>query len=96
MSLTEEDVRRVATLARLELSVEETQKFRGQLSSIIDYIGQLNELDTNDVEPTSHALDLKNAFREDVCERKFDKESWKSNAPQTGHGHFRVPRVIEE
>jgi aspartyl-tRNA(Asn)/glutamyl-tRNA(Gln) amidotransferase subunit C len=86
----------VAKLARLALSDEEVEAFAGQLSDILKYIETLKEIDTDDVEPTSHALDIVNVFRDDVAAKKFDDEAWRQNAPAEGHGHIIVPRVIEE
>lgn len=95
MSLSNDQVKRVATLARLELEDDEVEQFAGQLSKVLDYIEQLNELDTDGVEPTSHALDLANVFRDDRVNRPFDADVWGANAPSKDQGHFRVPKVIE-
>lgn len=95
MSLSVDEVRHVATLARLKLSKEEEKIFATQLSAVLDYIGQLDELETDSVEPTSHALDITNVFREDEVEARFEKGAWISNAPAKDHGHFRVPKVID-
>lgn len=94
-SLSVEDVRHVATLARLKLTEEEEKMFSEQLSSVLGYIGQLDELDTDGVEPTSHALNMSNVFREDVAEERFEKGGWKKNAPSEDHAHFRVPKIID-
>lgn len=94
MSLSIEQVRHVANLARLKLTDEEEKTFAGQLSAVLDYINQLNELDTDNVTPTSHALDIKNVMREDEVKKPFGEEVWKENAPASDHGHFRVPKVI--
>ena len=94
MSLSVEQVRHVAALARLRLTAEEEEMFSGQLSAVLDYINQLNELDTEGVEPTSHALEPVNVFREDEVSRPFGDRVWKENAPAEDHGHFRVPKVI--
>ncbi|MDH5478217.1 MAG: Asp-tRNA(Asn)/Glu-tRNA(Gln) amidotransferase subunit GatC [Nitrospinota bacterium] len=95
MKLTENEVRYVAALARLELSPEEQRMFGGQLSQVLDYINTLNELDTSDVEPMSHALNITNVFREDVEMEKFPRKAWQANAPSQDSGHFRVPKIIE-
>lgn len=96
MSLTADQVRHVATLARLMVTDDEVEAFTGQLSSILDYINQLGELNTDDVEPTSHSLKLENVFREDVAWKPFEDDAWRKNAPSEDHDHLRVPRVIEE
>ena len=96
MALSEEEVKKVAELARLSLDEGEVKTFAGQLSAILEYIETLNEIDTDDIKPTSHALDIVNVLREDKAEKKFDDNVWQKNAPAADHGHFRVPRVIEE
>jgi len=96
MKLSREQVRHVASLARLEITGEEEEKFSVQLSAVLDNIGQLNELDTDGVEPTSHAVDIHNVFRADEVAQKFDPDAWRSNAPAEDKDHFRVPKIIEE
>ncbi len=95
MSLTKEQVERVARLARLELSDEMAEKMADQLSRVLEYIAKLNELDTADVEPISHPGALTNVFREDVRTDSLDREASLKNAPDKSEGFFRVPRVIE-
>lgn len=96
MALTETEVRKVAKLARLALNDDEVKTFAGQLSAILDYIEQLNEINTDSVEPTSHAVEMNNVLREDVAAKPFSDGAWAKNAPSAAHGHFKVPRVIEE
>ncbi len=96
MSLSAEQVRQVAMLARLKVTDDEVEAFTGQLSSILDYINQLSELDTDNVAPTSHSLTMKNVFREDIAKTCFEENAWRKNAPSEDHEHLRVPRVIEE
>ena len=95
MSLSSEEVRHVATLARLALGQDEERKYGSQLSAILEHISQLGELDTSSVPPTSHALKLSNVSREDAALQPFDPASWSSNAPSAEHGHFRVPKVLD-
>jgi len=95
MKLTKDQVLHVATLARLELTDEEREKFSIQLSAVLDNIDKLNEIDTDNVEPTSPALDIVNVFRDDKAQKRFAADSWKSNAPAEDYGHFRVPKIIE-
>ncbi|MDA0999723.1 MAG: Asp-tRNA(Asn)/Glu-tRNA(Gln) amidotransferase subunit GatC [bacterium] len=94
MAISKEDVLHVSRLARLNLSEEEVEKFRHQLSGILDYISKLNELDTENVPPTSHVLDLVNVFREDKVDRA-PIENMEKMAPEFDKGHFRVPKVID-
>ncbi|MBI3126662.1 MAG: Asp-tRNA(Asn)/Glu-tRNA(Gln) amidotransferase subunit GatC [Candidatus Tectomicrobia bacterium] len=94
MAISRQDVLHVSRLARLRLSEAEVEKFTAQLGNILDYISKLNELDTRDVPPTSHALDLANVFREDeVADPPV--ENLEGMAPSFYKGHFRVPKVIE-
>ncbi len=95
MSLSVDEVRRVATLAHLSLTDEDEKQFAVKLSGILDYIDQLSELDTSDVQPTSHSLEINNVFREDETKNTFGKETWQDNAPAKDHGHYTVPRVVE-
>ena len=95
MAIKKDDVRRIGKLARLKLSGEEIDYFAIQLNLIIDYIGQLKEVDTSSVEPTSHALPLQNVFREDIVKPSLKKEAVLKNAPAEEGGLFKVPRIIE-
>jgi len=93
MSLSEKDVQYVARLSRLELSAEEVQLYSQQLSSILGYIEQLNKLDTQDVEPLSHVLDLKNVLREDAVKPSLPQKEILANGPEIAAGHFKVPKI---
>ena len=95
MKITKQEVDHVAKLARLELSDKEKDMFAGQLSNILTYVEQLNELDTKGVEPTSHVLDISNVMREDVPEASLPQERALANAPDKAAGHYRVPKIIE-
>ncbi len=95
MSMTREDVAKVAMLARLRLSPEELETFTGQLSSIVDFVAQLQALDTSDVEPLAHGVELRNVFREDVVRSTLDREEALSNAPKRNQECFLVPAVLE-
>lgn len=95
MPVTMEDVENVAALAKLRFSEEEKQKLISQLNRILEYFQKLNELDTTDVEPTSHVLPIKNVFREDVVTSSLPQEQILANAPDQWKGHFKVPKVIE-
>jgi len=95
MSVTVEEVRHIAKLARLKLPPDDERLMAEQLSSILDYIEQLNELDVDEVEPMSHVLDLVNATRKDVVEQRTTHEEALKNAPSADSDYFRVPRVIE-
>lgn len=89
------DIEKVAKLARLQLSEDEKKRFESQLDQILTHIEQLNRVDTAGVEPTSHAIPIHNAFREDKTKSSFPKEEVMGIAPSAEDGHFRVPRIIE-
>lgn len=95
MSITNKDVQHVAKLARLNLSAEEEQMFTGQLNAILQYAEKLNELDTDDVEPTTHVLPVHNVMREDVERESLPIEKVMLNAPEEEDGQFKVPAVLE-
>ena len=89
------EVDHVAHLARLALSPEEQQRFTEQLNAILAYMEQLNEVPTDDVEPTSHVLDLVNVFRDDTARQLISVEEALQNAPESTHQYFVVPRIVE-
>jgi aspartyl-tRNA(Asn)/glutamyl-tRNA(Gln) amidotransferase subunit C len=89
------DVEKVAKLARLRLSEDEKKRFAGQLDQILTHIEQLNKVDTTGVEPTSHAIPIHNAFREDEIKSSFPRDEVLGIAPAEEDGHFKVPRIIE-
>ena len=95
MRVTVDDVRKVTQLARLSFSEDEEQRLVDDLNQMLAYVTSLNELDTEGVAPTAHVLPLSNVFREDEPEGALPQEVALSNAPSSGHGHFRVPKVIE-
>jgi aspartyl-tRNA(Asn)/glutamyl-tRNA(Gln) amidotransferase subunit C len=95
MKITKQEVDHVAKLARLQLSDEVKDTFAEQLSNILTYVEQLNELDTKGVEPTSHVLDIKNVMREDVPADSLSQDRALANAPDKAAGHYRVPKIIE-
>jgi aspartyl-tRNA(Asn)/glutamyl-tRNA(Gln) amidotransferase subunit C len=95
LKITKREVEHVAHLARLDFSEQEKEKFTLQLNDILLYIDKLNEVDTTDVEPVTHAIAQKNAFREDIVTASLDHEMALSNAPDARGDFFRVPKVIE-
>jgi aspartyl-tRNA(Asn)/glutamyl-tRNA(Gln) amidotransferase subunit C len=86
----------VARLARLDLAPEERQRMATELAGILDHADQIQALDLDGVEPTSHALALSNALRPDEVTPSLTAEEALSGAPEVGDGRFRVPRIIEE
>ena len=97
MSLSIDEVRRVALLARLRLSPEEEQVFQTQLSAILDYVEQLKELDVSSVEPMTHALAAGEAapLRDDEVRPSLAPDEALANAPAREGTCFKVPRIIE-
>ncbi|NQT32966.1 MAG: Asp-tRNA(Asn)/Glu-tRNA(Gln) amidotransferase subunit GatC [Candidatus Omnitrophica bacterium] len=94
--ITEDVVRYVARLSRLNLDNKDVIKFQSQLSSILDYISQLNEVDTENTLPTTHVLpSMKNVFRDDIEEDSLSSEEALKNAPAKKGNFFKVPKVIE-
>ena len=89
------DIEKVARLARLELSDQERETLGNQLEQILAYMEQLNRLATEGIEPTSHAIPVYNAFREDDTSPSFPKEEVLRIGPEQEEGHFKVPRIIE-
>ena len=89
-----EQVRKVANLARLELTTEEEAQFTTQLGSILDYIEQLNQLDVTNVAPTTRAIDVSNITREDILQPYADREAIINSAPQQEGDFFRVPKIL--
>ncbi len=96
MSITRDEVLHVARLARLELSPAEVDRLQEQLGNILAYMKQLDRLDTKDVVPMSHAVEMGTPMREDVVEPFGDKEALLRNAPDREGDFFRVPRIIED
>ncbi len=95
MAITKEQVLHVAKLARLNLTDEETERLRGDMENIIGFADKLNELDTEGVVPTAHAIPMQNAFREDVVIPSYDREAILQNAPDRDEEAFVVPKVVE-
>ena len=93
--ITLDQVKHVANLARLAVTEEEAEIFTKQLDNIITFAELLNELDTENVEPTSHVLPMKNVLRADVAKPGLPVEEVLKNAPDSKDGHIRVPSIIE-
>ncbi len=95
MKITKEQVEHVASLARLNLSEEEKERFTREMEDIIAFADKLNELDTEGVMPTAHVIPIQNVFREDVIKPSFDREKILQNAPAKEDGCFKVPKIVE-
>lgn len=96
MSVTIKDVEHVAKLARLSFSGEEKEKLTHQLNDILKYMEQLNSLDTSNVEPLAHVIELNNVFRKDEVRQGVTCEEALKNAPAKSEKFFKVPKVISE
>jgi aspartyl-tRNA(Asn)/glutamyl-tRNA(Gln) amidotransferase subunit C len=96
MPISRGEVEKVSLLARLRLSDEELDRITSQMGEILAYIDLLSELDTKGVEPMAHALDVANAFRNDVARPSLDRESALANAPHRDEECYLVPAVLGE
>jgi aspartyl-tRNA(Asn)/glutamyl-tRNA(Gln) amidotransferase subunit C len=94
MKITPDEISHVANLARLQLYPEEVEAMARQLDDILTYVDKLNELDTEGIPPTTHAISIVNAFREDQVKPSLDREKTLANGPQQNGEFFVVPRVI--
>jgi aspartyl-tRNA(Asn)/glutamyl-tRNA(Gln) amidotransferase subunit C len=94
--ISEQTVRHIAMLSRLEFTDPEIHKFAGELNKILGYVEKLQELDTENIEPMSHALRLKNVFRKDEARPSLSNQQALANAPESEEGYFKVPPIIQE
>ena len=90
------EVKKVAKLARLELTETELEEFTSQLSAILDYVAKMNELDTESVEPLAHCLPISNVFRQDVVKPSLGTEKALANAPERDNEFFKVPKILDD
>ena len=93
--IDQDQVRKVAKLARLELDAGEVAEFAGQLSAILGYVEKMNELDTEGVEPLAHCLPISNVLREDCARGSLGTEAALANAPQRDGDFFKVPKILD-
>ncbi|MCA1766354.1 MAG: Asp-tRNA(Asn)/Glu-tRNA(Gln) amidotransferase subunit GatC [Desulfobulbaceae bacterium] len=94
MKISIDEVKYVAGLARLELSSQEAEEMAAELDQILSYVDKLNELDTSAVEPTTHAISITNAFREDQLRESLAREKALANSPRQNGEAFVVPKII--
>ena len=94
MKLTPDEVMHVAGLARLDIDPQNVAELAGQLAGILEYVDKLAEVDTENVPPTTHAIELTNAFRDDVVRPPLSAEQALANAPSREDGSFVVPKVL--
>ena len=93
MRISSDDVKHVAKLAELEFSDEEVEKITPQLDKILEHVARISAVNTDEVENTSHVLDVKNVFREDIPTDTISQEDALKNAPLEENYGFRVPRI---
>ena len=94
--IDEQEVHHIARQSRLKLTAHEVDRLSTELSTIVDYVDQLNRANTDGVEPTAHPLPVRNVFREDRVGESLDPQEALSNAPQRDQAFFRVPKVLDQ
>ncbi|MEE8128543.1 MAG: Asp-tRNA(Asn)/Glu-tRNA(Gln) amidotransferase subunit GatC [Nitrospinaceae bacterium] len=94
MSSDSFDIEKIALLARLKLTDEEKTRLGRQFARILEHIDRLNQLDTENVEPTSHVLPLQNVFREDEVKQTFEDGKYLPLAPRQDKEHYEVPQIL--
>lgn len=95
MAISREEVEHVARLARLELTEEEIELFRGQLSVVLERAQRIQALDLDEVPPTAHPIEMSNVWRDDVVVAFEDVPAILENAPASEDGRFKVPQILE-
>lgn len=95
MSISPEDVLKIANLARLKISKEEVEKYAVDLSNILSLVDQMNAVDTKDIEPMAHPQDVTQRLREDIVTETNQRDKFQTIAPRAEKGLYLVPKVIE-
>ena len=95
-TISEEEVRHIALLGRLNLSDDEVALFARELAAVLDYVEQLKEVDVEGVEPTAHVAPVENVFRNDEVKPSIGAEASLANAPQQDRSMFKVPKVLDQ
>ena len=96
MKISQEEIKNIALLSRLEVKEEHMAHVEKELSDILTYVAELNALALDGVEPMAHAVPLQNVFREDETKPSLNHDLALSNAPEAEDGYFKVPRVVQE
>lgn len=94
MSVTLDDVRRIASLARLEFTPEEESRLAAELSQILAFAESIRAVDTSDIPPTTHVLELTDVWRPDAPAPSLDREGVLAEAPEAGDGCFLAPKIV--
>lgn len=95
MKLSQEDIKRIALLGRLEIEDDQLGKVDKILNDILSYMDMIEQVDVEGVEPTAHAVAMQNVMRDDVLQESLSNEQALSNAPEKENGYFKVPKVIQ-
>ena len=95
MKVTKKDLADVAVLSRLSIAAEEEDKYLGQLDAFLQYVENLEGVNTAEVQPTTYALPMQNVFRADEVKTSLAREAALSNAPLAEDGYFKVPKILE-
>lgn len=95
MRVTKDDVRRVAALSMLSFDADAVDRIQKDLDAVLEHVERLNELDTDDIEPTSYILEQQNVVRVDTPGPVWPREEMLANAPEKEQGYFAVPKVVE-
>jgi len=95
MSLTPDDVKAVSRLARLAIAEQDIPAYAKNLSSIMEFVAQLDKVDTSTVPPMAHPLDMSQRLRVDAVTEQVDRDRYQQNAPQVEAGLYLVPKVVE-
>ncbi|ETS93727.1 Asp-tRNA(Asn)/Glu-tRNA(Gln) amidotransferase subunit GatC [Veillonella sp. AS16] len=96
MKISQEEIKNIALLSRLEVKEDHTAHIEKELSDILSYVAELNALELDGVDPMAHAVPLQNVLREDELKPSLDHDLALSNAPEAEDGYFKVPRVVQE
>ncbi|WP_269622311.1 Asp-tRNA(Asn)/Glu-tRNA(Gln) amidotransferase subunit GatC [Prochlorococcus marinus] len=94
--ITPEDVRKVAKLARLEISEEDVSIYTSQLEKILEYVAQLDNINTDNIPPTTRAVEVVNVLREDTVTKEIDREELLNLAPEREGEFYKVPKILSD
>ncbi len=94
MAITKKDVEYIANLSRLTISDAEIEEYAKQLSEILEHVNRLQKINTDNVEPMSYAIDIKNVYRQDINEISVDRQKVLDAAPSVEKNCFKVPKII--
>ncbi len=96
MQISQKDVKKIAALARLNIKDNDLESYQHHLQDVLNYVQKLNELDTDNVEPTYYVQEAKNVLREDEVKPSLSQEDALKNAPEESNGFFVVPKIISQ